>query len=50
MSNFHRRYKLKNQTLPAAALRQSALKMLAEKKFSHPFYWAGFSVVGDGGR
>jgi CHAT domain-containing protein/tetratricopeptide (TPR) repeat protein len=48
MSNFHRRYKLQNQTRPAAATRAAVLKMLAEKKFSHPFYWAGFVVVGDG--
>lgn len=30
------------------ALRQAALKLMANKKFNHPFYWAGFIVVGDG--
>lgn len=31
------------------ALRQSSLALLKNPKYAHPFYWAGFVVVGDGG-
>jgi CHAT domain-containing protein/tetratricopeptide (TPR) repeat protein len=53
MLNFHRAL----QTLPSAAktkvtkaeaLRQAALKLLKQTETSHPFYWAGFVLVGDG--
>ncbi|MCM3900105.1 MAG: CHAT domain-containing protein [Pyrinomonadaceae bacterium] len=30
------------------ALRQAALKLLKSPETSHPFYWAGFVLVGDG--
>jgi CHAT domain-containing protein len=33
--------------LKAAALRQSALKLLASEQHAHPFYWAGFVLIGD---
>ncbi|MGA9773081.1 MAG: CHAT domain-containing tetratricopeptide repeat protein [Blastocatellia bacterium] len=32
----------------AQALQRAALSLLKDKKYSHPFYWAGFIVVGDG--
>ena len=32
----------------AEALRQSALNMLKSPATRHPFYWAGFALVGDG--
>jgi CHAT domain-containing protein len=32
----------------AEALRQSALKLMKNPGASHPFYWAGFVLVGDG--
>ena len=32
----------------AQALREAALKMLKSPGYRHPFYWAGFIVVGDG--
>ncbi len=32
----------------AAAMREAALKMIKLPNRSHPFYWAGFIVVGDG--
>jgi CHAT domain-containing protein/TolA-binding protein len=35
-------------TNKAAALRQAALKLLSDPKYKHPFYWAGFVVVGNG--
>jgi CHAT domain-containing protein len=31
----------------ASALQQAETKLLHDKKYSHPFYWAGFVVVGD---
>ncbi|HKR02828.1 MAG TPA: CHAT domain-containing protein, partial [Pyrinomonadaceae bacterium] len=32
----------------AEALRRAALKLLSDPKYKHPFYWAGFVVVGNG--
>ena len=32
------------------ALRQSQLAMMRDGTYSHPYYWAAFTVVGDGGR
>ena len=33
----------------AEALRRSALRLLRTSRYKHPFYWAPFVVVGDGG-
>jgi CHAT domain-containing protein len=30
------------------ALRQAALKLMKNPETNHPFYWAGFELVGDG--
>jgi CHAT domain-containing protein len=32
----------------AQALRRAALKLASDPKYKHPFYWAGFVVVGNG--
>ncbi len=32
----------------AEALRQASLSLLSNDKYSHPFYWAGFVIIGDG--
>ena len=32
----------------AEALRQAALSLLRTDKYAHPFYWAGFVLMGDG--
>lgn len=32
----------------AEALRRAALELLRSERYSHPFYWAGFVMVGDG--
>jgi CHAT domain-containing protein/ATP/maltotriose-dependent transcriptional regulator MalT len=32
----------------AGALRAAALSLLKSTEYRHPFYWAGFSVIGDG--
>jgi CHAT domain-containing protein len=46
MLAFHRH--LQTGVGKSEALRQAALKLMADKRTSHPFYWAGFIVVGDG--
>lgn len=32
----------------AEALRQASLSILSSDKYSHPFYWAAFVIIGDG--
>lgn len=54
MVNFHRSLlspKQAQRTGPTKteALRQAALKLMRNPETSHPFYWAGFVLVGDGG-
>lgn len=49
MLNFYRR--LQDNTKPASkagALQSASIALLKSEKFAHPFYWAGFSVIGDG--
>ena len=52
MVEFHRNLKseLKVTSKPseAAALRQAVMKIRANERYRHPFYWAGFVVIGDG--
>jgi len=52
MINFHRGL-LSTSVAPtkptkAEALRQAALKLMKDPATSHPFYWAGFVLIGDG--
>ncbi len=47
MIAFHRQMRTA-QTTKAAALRQAALSVMRRPATSHPFYWAGFVLVGDG--
>jgi CHAT domain-containing protein len=49
MVNFHRGLIGSPRTKPAKseALRQAALKLMRNPETSHPFYWAGFVLVGD---
>ena len=54
MLNFHRSLKAPDSgslyaMTKAEALRQAQLKLLRTKRYQHPFFWAGFVVVGDGG-
>ncbi len=48
MINFHRRLKeTSNKNLSKAdALRQAALDIMKEPRYRHPFYWAGFVMIG----
>lgn len=53
MLEFHRNLKNdfssgKKQNGAAGALRQAAMKLLHTSEYRHPFYWAGFVVVGNG--
>jgi ketosteroid isomerase-like protein len=45
MLAFHRN--LQSGTGKSEALRHASLKLMADKTYNHPFYWAGFIVVGD---
>jgi CHAT domain-containing protein/Tfp pilus assembly protein PilF len=53
MLNFHHQLRApataKAKVTMAEALRQAALKVMKNPETSHPFYWAGFVLVGDGG-
>jgi CHAT domain-containing protein/uncharacterized protein HemY len=53
MLDFHRALRApagtrKAPATKAEALRQAALKLMKNPEMSHPFYWAGFVLVGDG--
>jgi len=49
MLGFHRNLRSHaNFSGKADALRTSALALLQDPQYKHPFYWAGFVVVGDG--
>jgi len=48
MINFHRHLKDANGASKAQALRQAALDLLKDKSYQHPFYWAGFVMIGNG--
>jgi CHAT domain-containing protein len=51
MLNFHRRLRAPSAAVKPAkaeALRQSAVRLMKNPQTSHPFYWAGFVLVGDG--
>jgi len=46
MASFYR-HLLDERLTPAAALRQAQLAMLAEKRWSAPYFWSPFSLQGD---
>jgi CHAT domain-containing protein len=47
MIDFHRRLTMRHAN-KAEALRQAELGLLRSERYRHPFYWAGFVMVGDG--
>jgi CHAT domain-containing protein/tetratricopeptide (TPR) repeat protein len=47
MPDFYKRYLAARGTAPAAALRAAQQQMIAGKRYSAPFYWAPFVLVGD---
>jgi CHAT domain-containing protein len=49
MQAFYRHIKTPTANLTRAeALRQAALSVMKDNRYRHPFYWAGFVLVGDG--
>jgi CHAT domain-containing protein len=52
MLEFHRRLRTQDAgrrtASKAEALRQAQLKLLRSNDYAHPFFWAGFVLVGDG--
>jgi CHAT domain-containing protein len=48
MVDFHRSLIATKSKTKTEALRQAALKLMKNPETSHPFYWAGFVLVGDG--
>ncbi|HZH29957.1 MAG TPA: CHAT domain-containing tetratricopeptide repeat protein [Pyrinomonadaceae bacterium] len=47
MTDFYKRLLSKQTPAPAAAMRAAQLAMIDGKKYSAPFYWAPFVLVGD---
>ena len=47
MTDFYRRFLSANEGSSAASLRGAQLAMITGKKYSAPFYWAPFVLVGD---
>jgi CHAT domain-containing protein len=39
-----------NATTQSDALRQAQLSLMKDPNYSHPYYWAGFTLVGDGAK
>ncbi len=48
MVGFHRGLISPAKPTKSEALRQAALKLLKNPETNHPFYWAGFVLVGEG--
>jgi CHAT domain-containing protein len=55
MLDFHRHLQegfscadVAGRTTKAEALRLAALRLLRSERYAHPFYWAGFVMIGDG--
>lgn len=46
MTNFYDGLKANHSPTKAQALRLSALRLMKDQGFHHPFYWAGFVLVG----
>ncbi len=48
MVGFYQNFKGARSASKADALRLAALKLMNDGRYRHPFYWAGFIIVGDG--
>jgi CHAT domain-containing protein len=52
MVEFHRNLLGAGKRTPrlskAEALRRASLSLLGNGRYGHPFYWAGFVLIGDG--
>lgn len=49
-SAIFRLYGADKNMLRAEALRQGQLELIADRQYAHPFFWAPYALVGDGGR
>jgi CHAT domain-containing protein len=47
MVDFYKNLLAGNGGKPAAALRAARQNMIADRKYSAPFYWAPFVLIGD---
>ncbi|MBK6723042.1 MAG: CHAT domain-containing protein [Acidobacteria bacterium] len=47
MSSFYRTKKDGSQITKAEALQRAQIKMLEGKTFAHPYYWSGFTLIGN---
>ena len=47
MTDFYRTFLGPQPSAPASAMRSARLSMIAGKRYSAPFYWAPFVLVGD---
>jgi CHAT domain-containing protein len=47
MTDFYRRLLTANDASSSSALRGAQLAMIAGKKYSAPFFWAPFVLIGD---
>jgi CHAT domain-containing protein len=46
MHNFYKELARPSNTAKSEALRQASLALLKEPRYRHPFYWAGFVLIG----
>jgi CHAT domain-containing protein len=47
MKNFYQALATQpNTAYKSEALRQASLRLLKDRRYRHPFYWAGFGLVG----
>ncbi|HKO97249.1 MAG TPA: CHAT domain-containing protein [Pyrinomonadaceae bacterium] len=47
MADFHSQLRSRTPNSKARALQQSALSVRRSAAYQHPYYWAGFSLIGD---
>lgn len=48
MQEFHRNLQSQERKTKAESLRAAELKLLQNPKYRHPFFWASFSLIGEG--
>ncbi|MBK7598682.1 MAG: CHAT domain-containing protein [Acidobacteria bacterium] len=41
------RNKARTRMTRSESLRQASLKLMKDNRYRHPFYWAGFIVIGN---
>lgn len=50
VTEIFRRYGADKDVTRAQTLRLAQLVLIYSKRYAHPFYWAPFAIIGDGGR